>query len=42
MALKNLEEAIVERIQLALAKELRRLRGESRSTVMGRPRARFW
>jgi hypothetical protein len=35
MAPKNLEEAIVDRIQRALAKELRRLRGESRSTGNG-------
>jgi hypothetical protein len=35
MALTNLEEAIVERIQRALAKELRRLRGASRSTGHG-------
>ena len=35
MALKNLEEAIVDRIHRALAKKLRRLRGESRSTGNG-------
>lgn len=42
MALKNLEEAIVDRIQRALAKKLRRLRGGLALRVMGRPRARFW
>ena len=36
MALKNLEETIVDRIQRALAKELKRLRGRARSTGNGK------
>lgn len=36
MALKNLEEAIVDRIQRAVAKELKRLRARPRSTGNGK------
>jgi len=39
MALKNLEETILDRIQRALAKELKRLRGRSGSTGNGRARS---
>lgn len=40
MALKNLEEAIVDRIQRAVAKELKRLRGTTRSTGNGKAASR--
>jgi hypothetical protein len=36
MVLKNLEETIVDRIQRALVKELKRLRGRPRSTGNGK------
>ena len=36
MALKNLEETIVDRIQRALAKELKRLRNRPQSTGNGK------
>jgi hypothetical protein len=36
MPLKNLEETIVDRIQRALARELKRLRGRDRSTGNGK------
>src|SRR5438132_1499240 len=39
MALKNLEEAIVERIHRAVAKELKRLRRASRATNGHTPKA---
>jgi hypothetical protein len=41
MALTNLEETIVDRIQRALAKELKRLRGRSRSTGNGKASSHF-
>jgi hypothetical protein len=40
MRLKNLEETIVDRIQRALAKELKRLRRESRSMGNGQATSR--
>jgi hypothetical protein len=40
MAVKNLEEAIVERIQRAVAKELKRLWGRQRPTGNGKASSR--